>query len=111
MYNLVLTPHASKTDTSDINYDEFDANVFNYARPKSKVTSKSNVQVHRNVIDYSSAHSSPEASRSAGHIIKKLSYQEDAPIHFNLRRSISEEQTRAQKHGSNTGWLLYLHVN
>ena len=92
------------THPGDIDFDEFDAQVFNYSKSQTKNHIPKQF-VRNNTVDFTSAQSSPEVSKSVSQpVLKKLSLQEDVPIH-QLIRSVSEDYHCIARHGSYDGMI------
>jgi len=85
----------------ELDYDEFDARVFDYTKPKGsssatlsgRSSAAAPYHTHHMSMDHTSVNSSPEVSKSYTGLTKKHSLQEDAS-HMHLLRSVSEDPGR-----------------
>ena len=111
---FILVLERSTPATSGVlDYDAFDAKVFDYSNVLQKDNSLSRAMVRQsNVFEkYTSTHSSPEVSKSVNNstIVKKLSLHEEANIHH-LMRSISEDQGRRPLYRSYDGMVQFVYL-
>ncbi|XP_057295818.1 GATOR complex protein DEPDC5-like isoform X1 [Hydractinia symbiolongicarpus] len=91
---------SAANNITDADYEAFDANVFDYSKPKSKSLTPHLSTRQTTLLEYASVQSSPEVSKSVSNpVLKKMSLQENGNIH-QLIRSLSDDPGRMAIHGS-----------
>lgn len=99
---------SAANNITDADYEAFDANVFDYSKPKSKSLTPHLSTRQTTLLEYTSVQSSPEVSKSVSNpVMKKMSLQENGNIH-QLIRSLSDDPGRMAIHGSFEGMFYNL---